>query len=74
MAKEVHFNIALPDRTYQAIARGNIKKIAQEIGFKKDKLAHLEIIAAEITSNLVKHTRKGGQILVKKIDGEYTGI
>lgn len=75
MVNEPHVHIELPDRTYQAMARSAVKKIAVEIGFEKNRLAQFEIITAEITSNLSKHTKSGGQLLVKKLaDKENPGI
>ncbi|MES2431440.1 MAG: ATP-binding SpoIIE family protein phosphatase [Bacteroidota bacterium] len=75
MANSPHIRINIPNKTYQAFARSEIKKIAQEIGFSGNRLGQLEIIVAEHTSNIIKHTLKGGEILVRKIDlGEILGI
>ncbi len=70
-----HTRIVLPNKTYQAFARSGIKKIAQETGFTGNRLGQLEIIVAEHTSNIIKHTYKGGEILVRKIETDgRTGI
>jgi anti-sigma regulatory factor (Ser/Thr protein kinase) len=74
MAEPVHTRFHLPDRTYQAIVRADIKKIAESTGFTGYRLGEVEIIIAEITSNLVKHAAKGGTLLVRKIDGEQAGM
>lgn len=74
MANTPHTLIMVPNRTYQAIARSEIKKIANTVGFSANTLAKIEIIVAEITSNLVKHTRAGGEIFVKAITGDIPGI
>jgi anti-sigma regulatory factor (Ser/Thr protein kinase) len=67
MADQFHSIINLPDRSYQAIARAELKSIATKAGFTGHKLAEIEIIIAEITTNLVKHATQGGQILCRII-------
>ena len=74
MANTPHTFISIPNRTYQAIARAEIKKIANTVGFSPNRLAEIEIIVAEITSNLVKHTKSGGEIFVKTISDDNPGI
>jgi anti-sigma regulatory factor (Ser/Thr protein kinase) len=74
MVNTPHTLIAVPNRTYQAIARSEIKRIAGTVGFAARRLAEIEIIVAEITSNLVKHTSAGGEILIKSITGDNPGI
>ncbi|PZR28849.1 MAG: serine/threonine protein kinase [Citrobacter freundii] len=68
MANTFHEVISLPDRSYQAIARAELKAITAKVGFTPHRLAEIEIIIAEITSNLVKHTTSGGQILCRVLD------
>lgn len=71
MAEVSHIRINLPDRTYQAAARSQIKALAESVGFTGHRLGEMEIIIAEITSNLWKHSDKGGYLLVKAMqDGE----
>jgi anti-sigma regulatory factor (Ser/Thr protein kinase) len=74
MAESVHIKFYLPDRTYQAIVRADIRKIAESVGFTGHRLGEVEIIIAEITSNLIKHAHKGGTLLVRKIGGEQPGM
>ncbi|MDN3655320.1 SpoIIE family protein phosphatase [Ferruginibacter paludis] len=76
MVESPHSCVTMPNRTYQAYVRSEIKKIAKLVGFAGNRLGELEIIVAELTSNLVKHTTGGGEILIKKIkdETEYTGI
>lgn len=74
MANEPHKQVMLPNRTYQAVARSEIKKIALSAGFSSKRMAELEIIISEITSNTVKHTTKGAEILVKVIDTNNPGL
>jgi anti-sigma regulatory factor (Ser/Thr protein kinase) len=74
MANMPHKIVALPNRSYQAIARSEIKKLAAGVGFSNKRLAEVELVVAEMTSNLVKHTKDGGQILVKQLPDEQKGI
>lgn len=68
MANEPHRLIALPNRTYQAIVRSEIKRMAAAAEFDAKRMAELEIIVAEVTSNIVKHTTSGGELLVKILE------
>ena len=74
MAETAHKLFVLPNRTYQAQVRSEIKKLAAGAGFSAKRFSEFEIIIAEITSNLVKHTLKGGEILVKILSGDHPGI
>jgi anti-sigma regulatory factor (Ser/Thr protein kinase) len=65
MVDAPHSRFQLPDRSYQAIVRSELKRIADTAGFSGHRLGELEIIIAEITSNLIKHASKGGEILAK---------
>lgn len=59
MAETLHVVTHVPDRSYQAIARAELKAIANRIGFAGSRLGEVEIIIAELTSNLVKHAKEG---------------
>ena len=74
MVNEPHRRILLPNRTYQAIVRSEIKKIAVAAGFTPKRIAELEIVVAELTSNVIKHAANGAQFLVKILRGDRTGI
>lgn len=74
MAEVPHKKISLPNRTYQAGARSDIKRIAQQAGFSAKRFSELEIIVAELTSNIVKHTAVGGTLLVKLLAGDIKGL
>jgi len=68
MVNHLHSIINLPDRSYQAIARAELKSMAIKAGLTGHRLAETEIIIAEITTNLVKHATHGGQILCRIIE------
>jgi anti-sigma regulatory factor (Ser/Thr protein kinase) len=56
------------DRSYFSLLKKDINKKASEAGFESKKLSSLDIIVAEMTSNLQKHAEKG-ELLVS-ITGE----
>ena len=74
MVESLHTRINLPDRTYQAAARSEVKKIAEAVGFEGHRLGEMEIIIAEITSNLWKHSPSGGYLLVRILPGAEPGL
>ena len=69
-----HSKFSLPDRTYQAIVRAELKKMAELAGFHGHRLGEMEIIIAEITSNLVKHATKGGEIYARPVKFPAPGM
>ncbi|HUR66889.1 MAG TPA: ATP-binding protein [Chitinophagaceae bacterium] len=71
MAEHQHQKYSLPDRSYQGIVRSELRKLAIEGGFSGHRLGEIELIIAEVTSNLVKHAIKGGILLARilKEDG-----
>lgn len=69
-----HVLLPLSDRSYISLVKRDIKKIAESIGFEAKRLAEIEIVISEITSNIIKHT-PGGSILVKHVfKGNLEGI
>ena len=71
MGKHLCFTVA--DRSYFALLKKEIHAISVKAGFSDRKAGEIDIIVAELVSNLVKHGN-GGRLLVKlvneqKIDG-----
>ncbi|MDQ8005410.1 MAG: anti-sigma regulatory factor [Pedobacter sp.] len=58
-----HISFAANDRSYFALLKKEIQKMAEEAGIPRNRLNELEIIVSEITSNLSKYA-KDGEILV----------
>lgn len=58
-----HTSFAANDRSYFALLKKEIQKRAEDAGIPKTRLNELELVVAEITSNLSKYT-KDGEILV----------
>lgn len=61
------------DRSYLALLKKEIHKLAVDAGFSASKLAHIDIIVAEMGSNLVKHAG-GGEILVTITNDDTVAI
>ena len=71
-ANHVYFNVA--DRSYLALIKKEIHFIATQVNFSVQQIATIDIIVAEMTSNLVKYARDG-QLLVRILDnGEEQGL
>lgn len=66
MDNSQHICFAVADRSYLAILKKDIHAFASNIGFPDTKLAEIDIVVAELTSNLLKHA-KNGELLVKKV-------
>ncbi|MGA0559741.1 ATP-binding SpoIIE family protein phosphatase [Larkinella sp. VNQ87] len=74
MGNRHHTVFSAPDRSYLAIVKKEIHSFALQLEFNAKKQAELDIIVAEIASNLVKHAG-GGEILVRKLEEPaYAGI
>src|SRR3984957_20234726 len=74
MDEHLHSKFVLPDRTYQALVRSELRKLCEAAGFTGHRLGEAELIIAEITSNLVKHTQNGGEILARIFIRPVPGI
>lgn len=71
MVDRTHIAFKASDRSYFAILKKEIHAIATKAGFSVKRMGELDIIIAELVSNLVKHAG-GGQLLVKLV--EQNGI
>src|SRR5918993_104346 len=67
MVSRTHVVFKAEDRSYFAILKKEIHAIAVGATFTEAKVGELDIIVAELVSNLVKHAG-GGQLLVKLIE------
>jgi len=68
MVNKPHLFLSVPDRSYFAIIKKEIHQLAVEAQFTPQKVAEVDIIVAELVSNIIKHGRDG-YLLVKPIDG-----
>jgi anti-sigma regulatory factor (Ser/Thr protein kinase) len=60
------------DRSYFAILKKEVHALAIKMGFSIEKAGKVDIVVAELVSNLVKHAN-GGQLLVKQIKDDQNG-
>src|SRR5688572_557698 len=67
MVNRTHVALKADDRSYFAILKKEIHNLAASAGFTETKLGELDIIVAEMVTNLVKHAG-GGQVLVKLVE------
>lgn len=66
MVNNVHVSLKANDRSYFALLKKEIHALALTLPFSETKIGEIDIIVAEMASNLVKHAG-GGHILVKPI-------
>jgi anti-sigma regulatory factor (Ser/Thr protein kinase) len=67
MGNQIHTSFKATDRSYFAILKKEIHALAISAGFSDSKTGEIDIVVAEIVSNLVKHGG-GGQLLVRLIN------
>lgn len=67
MASNIHVAFRADDRSYFAILKKEIHAMAVQAGFSERKVGVVDIIVAELVSNLVKHAG-GGQIFAKLLE------
>ena len=67
---DAHVIFKAHDRSYFSLLKKDIHNISVSIGFSDQKIAEIDIITAELASNLVKHAG-GGNLLVKPVTNEH---
>lgn len=67
MADTIHKSLQIPDRSYVALAKKEIHGIAEENGFDREQIGEIDIVVAEMASNLIKHSN-GGELLVRMVE------
>jgi len=63
MGKSAHISFTAEDRSYLAILKKEIHQLAAAAGFSEVRAGKVDIVVAEMASNLIKHAG-GGEILV----------
>jgi anti-sigma regulatory factor (Ser/Thr protein kinase) len=69
MVDATHISYLADDRSYYSLLKKDIHHKAQEAGFGEKKLAALDLVLAEMTSNLHKYST-GGEILAGVLQDE----
>ncbi|HEY1022927.1 MAG TPA: ATP-binding SpoIIE family protein phosphatase [Flavisolibacter sp.] len=67
MVNHVHFRLNAADRSYFAILKKEVHALAVAAQFSTRRLGEIDIIVAEMVSNLAKHAG-GGEVFVKLIE------
>lgn len=67
MGSGVHLRLNALDRSYFAILKKEVHALAATAGFNAKRLAEIDIVVAEIVSNLSKHAG-GGEVFAKLIE------
>lgn len=74
MDNRTHVSLRADDRSYFAILKKEVHALALAAGFSSNKVGEIDIVVAEMVSNLVKHAG-GGQLFVKlTVEGGIQGI
>jgi anti-sigma regulatory factor (Ser/Thr protein kinase) len=67
MVNRIHRTFRADDRSYFAILKKEIHALAISAGFGEQRVGEIDIVVAEMASNLVKHA-EDGQILVRLME------
>lgn len=67
MVNQSHVSLKAHDRSYFAILKKEVHLLAIAAGFSEKKVGEIDIIIAELVTNLVKHAG-GGNVLVKLVE------
>lgn len=67
MDVSTHTRFLIPDKSYASIARREIRNMAEETGLAETEVGKLNIVVSEMTSNLAKHAKDGGELLVRSL-------
>ena len=66
MTDSLHRSYSIVDRSYVSIIKRDVRALAGSSGFSAGRMDELDIIIAELTSNLVKYAQ-AGELLVRAI-------
>ena len=66
MGSDAHMVFKVNDRSYFALIKKDIHNFSVSTGFSERKIGEIDIVVAELVSNLVKHAG-GGTLLVKPV-------
>lgn len=59
MVDATHLSFAASDRSYFSLLKKDIRRYAEEAGFKPARLNNIDLVLAELTSNLFKYSDDG---------------
>ncbi|MDB5253128.1 MAG: putative anti-sigma regulatory factor, serine/threonine protein kinase [Flaviaesturariibacter sp.] len=67
MVSRIHACLKVADRSYFAIIKKEVHALALSAGFSEGRTGEIDIVVAEMVTNLVKHGG-GGELLVKLVE------
>ena len=74
MTDSLHRSYPVADRSYVSIIKRDVRALAKEMDFPLNKISELDIIIAELSSNLVKYAQ-AGELLIRALpDAGSPGI
>jgi anti-sigma regulatory factor (Ser/Thr protein kinase) len=62
-----HISFSVDDRSYLSILKREVHRLSVHIGLTEKKVAEIDIVVAEIGSNIIKHAGRG-EVLVMLTD------
>lgn len=62
-----HISFSLDDRSYLSVLKREVHRLSIQCGLAEKKIAEIDIVVAEIGSNIIKHAG-GGEVLVMLTD------
>lgn len=69
-----HHRFSIPDRSFASQVKRDITRLAEGFTLSPTEVGKVNVIAAEMTSNLTKFSPSGGEILVRQIGKPLRGI
>ena len=64
-----HVRVAVTERCQVSAARLEVRTLARVAGFSEEDEYRAGLVVTELATNLVKHTREGGELLIRPDDG-----
>ncbi|WP_347156503.1 ATP-binding protein [Pontibacter chitinilyticus] len=68
MGVKFHQRFSVPDKSFASLTKRDIARLAESYGFSPAGVGKINIVVAEMVSNLTKHSTYGGDLLVKPLD------
>lgn len=69
-----HHRFSIPDKSYASLAKRDITRLAESFTLSPAEVGKVNVIAAEMISNLTKFSPSGGDILVRQVGKPLQGI
>ncbi|MDX5443197.1 MAG: stage II sporulation protein E, partial [Hymenobacteraceae bacterium] len=65
MGANAHQKFSIHDRSFASIAKRDITRLAESLGFSESEVGRVNIVVSELITNLIKFSKNGGELLVK---------